>query len=409
MVGWSALMVAATAPGQTAAVSVFIDPMIADLGVSRAAISTAYLIGTLTGAVAMPFVGRMLDRFGVRLVMAGIGVVFSAALCSLAAVSSIVGLTAGFVVIRMAGQGALGLVATTAVALWFDRRRGTAVGLVSAVGASAISLAPVLLETLVSDWGWRRTWLAEGIAIAVLVLPVALLAMRNRPADLGQQPDGKAANQTRPPREIWGVPRAIALRTPFFWVVTGGIAATGLLSTAINFHQISLLTARGLSTVEAAANFLPQTVANLLGTLLTGMLADRLRSQWLIAASMTCLLAALLLGTVVLPGVLAIVFGLLLGTAGGSIRALEAATFPRHFGTRHLGAIRGMVTSVSVGSTAFGPLLFAGLYQATGSYTPALLVAVPIPLAVAIAALCIRPPRFGKESHEPERSGSATG
>jgi MFS family permease len=404
MVGWSALMVAATAPGQTAAVSVFIDPMISELGISRSAISTAYLIGTLTGALAMPFIGRMLDRFGVRRVMAGIGIVFSAALCSLAAVSSIVGLTAGFVVIRMAGQGALGLAATTAVALWFDRRRGTAVGLVSAVGASAISLAPVLLEILVSDWGWRRTWLAEGIAIAVLVLPVALLAMRNRPADLGQQPDGKVIDDSAPPRPIWGVNRAVAIRTPFFWVVTGGIAATGLLSTAINFHQISLLTAHGLSTVEAAANFLPQTVANLLGTLAMGMLADRVRSQWLIAASMACLLAALLLGTVVLPGVLAILFGLLIGTAGGSIRALEAATFPRHFGTRHLGAIRGMVTSVSVGSTAFGPLMFAGLYQATGSYTPALLIAVPIPLAVAVAALLIRSPAPAPEHDEPDRT-----
>jgi sugar phosphate permease len=163
--------------------------------------------------------------------------------------------------------------------LWFDRRRGTAVGLVSAIGASANSLAPVLLESLVSDWGWRRTWLAEGVAIAVLVLPVALLAMRNRPADLGQQPDGKTVDDTGSPRPIWGVTRAVAIRTPFFWVVTGGIAATGLLSTAINFHQISLLTARGLSTVEAAANFLPQTIANLLGALAMGMLVDRVRSR----------------------------------------------------------------------------------------------------------------------------------
>jgi MFS family permease len=190
-------MVAMTAPGQTAAVSVFIDPMIDDLGVSRSAISTAYLVGTLSGAVAMPLVGRLLDRFGVRRVMVVIGLVFAAALCALSAVGSIVGLTAGFVVIRMAGQGALGLTATTAVALWFTRRRGTAMGLVSAIGASAISLAPVLLETLVSDWGWRRTWLAEGIAVAVIVLPVAWFAMRDRPADLSQHPEGMFRTPTR--------------------------------------------------------------------------------------------------------------------------------------------------------------------------------------------------------------------
>jgi hypothetical protein len=170
----------------------------------------------------MPTVGRLLDRFGVRRVMVVIGLVFAAALCALSAVGSIVGLTAGFVLIRMAGQGALGVTATTAVALWFTRRRGTAMGLVSAVGASAISLAPVLLELLVSDWGWRRAWLIEGIAVAVIVLPVAWFAMRDRPADPGA-----------PPAEQWGTPRSVALRTPFFWMITAGIAAVGLLATAV--------------------------------------------------------------------------------------------------------------------------------------------------------------------------------
>jgi hypothetical protein len=134
VVGWSVLMTGMTAPGQTAAVSVFIDPMLDELGIGRSAISTAYLAGTLTGALATPTVGRLLDRFGVRRVMVVIGLVFAAALCALSAVGSIVGLTAGFVLIRMAGQGALGVTATTAVALWFTRRRGTAMGLVSGVG-----------------------------------------------------------------------------------------------------------------------------------------------------------------------------------------------------------------------------------------------------------------------------------
>ncbi|WP_007026787.1 MFS transporter, partial [Saccharomonospora iraqiensis] len=392
IVGFSALMVATTAPGQTAAVSVFIDPMLADLGISRSAISTAYLVGTLTGAVAMPFVGRALDRFGVRRVMAVIGAVFALALCALSAVSSIVGLTAGFVAIRMAGQGALGLAATTAVALWFDRRRGTAMGLVNAVGVSLISLAPVLLESLIAQTGWRRAWLIEGLVVAALVLPVALLGMRDRPADLGQRPDGRITDAASPPRPAWGLTRAVALRTPFFWTVTGGIAATGMLSTAINFHQIDLLTAHGLSTVEAAANFVPQTVANLVSTLGVGMLADRLRSRVLVALAMAFLGGALLLGTSVTPGLSAVALGVLLGAANGSIRAIEAATFPRHFGTTHIGAIRGVVTGVSVGSTAFGPVLFAVVYEATASYTPALLGALPLPLLVIVAAVFVRPP-----------------
>lgn len=104
IVAYASLAVAATGPGQTAGVSLFVDPLIRDLGISRSAVSTAYLIGTLTGALALPWIGRALDRYGVRRTMAVIGAAFGAVLIALATVSSIVGLTAGFVGIRMAGH-----------------------------------------------------------------------------------------------------------------------------------------------------------------------------------------------------------------------------------------------------------------------------------------------------------------
>ena len=190
VVAYASVALAATGPGQTVGVSLFIDPLIADLGISRSAISTAYMLGTLAGAVALPWIGRVIDRLGVRRTMAGIGVIFAAVLLALSFVSSIVGLTAGFVGLRMAGQGALGLTATTAVALWFHRRRGFAVGLVSAVGALGISSTPLLLEYFLLDLGWRTAWRIEALAILVVVVPLALLGMRDRPADLGQRPDG---------------------------------------------------------------------------------------------------------------------------------------------------------------------------------------------------------------------------
>ncbi|MFW6721029.1 hypothetical protein ACHZ98_12865 [Streptomyces sp. MAR4 CNY-716] len=82
---------------------------------------------------------------------------FGAILLALSFVTGIVGLTAGFIGIRMAGQGALTLVATT-VAYWFDRRRGPALGITSAVGTAGISPAPLLIKRLIADAGWRQTW-----------------------------------------------------------------------------------------------------------------------------------------------------------------------------------------------------------------------------------------------------------
>lgn len=410
IVAYSTIALAATGPGQTAGVSVFIDPVIAELNVSRSAISTAYLIGTLTGALAMPWVGRALDRFGIRRTMAVIGAVFGATLIALSTVSGIVGLTAGFVGIRMAGQGALSLTATTAAALWFVRRRGTATGIVSAVGAIGISMTPLIMEGFIADHGWRTAWLVEGVAVWIIVIPLALLGMRDRPSDLGQQPDGvrRTPGTEHVSTREWGATTRQAMRAPFFWVVAGGVAATGMLGTAVNFHQISLLSERGLTPAAAAGNFLWQTCAALLATLATGVLSDRVRPRWLIVGSMAALAGGLVLATVVTPGFLAVAFGALLGSAGGSIRALEAATFPAYFGIAHIGAIRGLVTSISVASTAFGPLLFALAHDVTGNYTTVLIATAPIPVIVAIAALLVHPPRRSDEPDVLDRGQVAT-
>jgi MFS family permease len=393
MVGVSALALAMTAPGQTAAISAFIDPMTQGLGISRSAISTAYLVGTLAGAAAMPLVGRTLDRYGTRATMAAIGAAFGAILLALSAVTNVVGLTAGFVGVRMAGQGALGLTATTAVAVWFSRRRGVAVGLVSAVGAAGISLAPVGLEALISATDWRTAWAIEGLAVWAIVIPLALFGVRNSPADLGQRTDGDTPTEHRRITPPIGATLREAAHTAFFWVVVAGVAVAGMLGTAVAFHQIDLLGQRGLSATEAAANFLPQTAASLLATLAVGALIDRISPRWLTAACMLALSGGLVWGVAVDPGWSAIGFGLLLGGSAGAIRTLEAAAFPRYFGTTHLGSIRGVVAAVSVGSTAFGPVGFALVHEATGGYTAALLGSAVLPLLVAAAALFLPVPR----------------
>ncbi len=391
--GFCTLLAAVTAPGQTAAVSVLIDPMIDGLGVSRATLATCYLVGTLTGASAMPTVGRALDRFGARRTTAVIGVVFATALFLLSGATGVVLLTIGFVGIRLAGQGALGLAASTTVSRWFSRRRGLVLGLLNAVSAAAISLTPVLLTALLPSLGWRRVWAAEAVVVLAVVVPVALLGLRDLPSDLGQTPDGdhRVVRATEPTLER-GVSRGQAVRTPFFWVVAAASAASGMLATAVAFHQIDLLGERGFSGAQAAANFVPQTVAGLLGALLVGAVVDRARPGVVLAGPMLLLAGGLVSAVFVAPGWSGIGFGVVLGVAGGSVRTAEAAILPAAFGTLHLGAIRGLVTAVAVGSTAFGPVLFAVVREASGSYAPALLGGAVLPLLVAVAALVVRPP-----------------
>ncbi|MDK1473801.1 MFS transporter [Streptomyces sp. 549] len=370
--------------------------MIADLGISRTAVSTAYLTGTLVGACAMPSIGRCVDRYGPRAVMAVVGAVFGAVLLALSFTSGIVGLTAGFAGVRMAGQGALTLVATTTVAYWFDRRRGLALGLTSAVGAAGISLAPLLIEVLIADVGWRRAWAVEGVLIWALVVPIALLGIRNRPADIGQHVDGVPPAPGAEDHTAAGWPLRQVLRSGMFWAVAACLSASSMLVTGLNFHQIALLGERGLSPVAAAANFLPQTLAALLAGFAAGALLDRVSPKAVLTAAMAVLAAAVLCVRFVEPGWTALAFGFLLGGSGGVLRSVEAAAFPRYFGTAHLGAIRGCAHTITVGASAFGPLAVAMGRDLTGSYAPAMLAFAVLPAVAAVLVLCAREPAVRK-------------
>ena len=399
MVALAAVMLGLTGPGQTVGVSVFVDPMMATLDLTRSEVSAAYLVGTLVASLALPRVGRALDEHGTRRTLLVVAVAFALALGGMGFVAGIVTLTVGFVGIRLLGQGSLSLVATNAVAPWFERRRGFAIGVVTAVGSSLIALVPIASAVGVARFGWRPTWLLIAVIMLVVLVPIALRGFVDRPEDVGQRTDGPqpvavvtglggpagvpAVGVTRcgPQRDFT---RAEALRTPMLWALIGGSVATGMLTTAMAFHQIDLLGEQGLTPIEAAANFLPQTVATFTTVLLVGALVDRIAPRWILLASMLLLATAMLAVPMVRPGLTAVGYGMALGASGAAARALEAGAVPRLYGLRHLGAIRGIVTALGGASTALGPLALSLGRDVSGGYAPVLRWLVVIPAAVAL-------------------------
>jgi MFS family permease len=414
--GWRVVALAAlafgmTGPGQTAGVSVFVDPMMAALDLSRSQVSTAYLVGTLGGAFAMPRLGRLIDERGARFAMAIVGGAFGILLAAMAGVTGLVTLALGFTGIRMFGQGGLSLVATTAVAPWFHRRRGFAIGVTSAVGSALLSLVPLLAAFAIDRTGWRIAWLLLAALVWVTVLPIAFRGLIDRPADVGQQVDGDPAPADGEEAAMRLVgptfTRAQAIRTPMFWAVAGAVATTGMIGTGLAFHQIDLLGEQGLTPVEAAANFLPQTAAALVATLAVGSMVDRFAARWVLLASMLLLAGAMVAVPFVAPGLTAALYGMMVGAAGASVRALEAASFPRLFGLLHLGSIRGVVTSISVASTAFGPLALALGRDLTGSYVQVLLALLVVPVGIAVFGLLAPSPTEPRGSHDGARRSPA--
>ncbi|MCC5951413.1 MAG: MFS transporter [Acidimicrobiia bacterium] len=403
-----------TAPGQTVGISVFVEHFVADLGVSRSQLATAYLLGTATGALSMPFAGRLLDTRGLRFCTIGFGAGFAAVLVAMSGVTGLVTVTVGFAFTRMLGQGALTLTATTTVAVWFDRHRGAALGLLAAVGGGLMSLVPLASAAIITEVGWRWAWVVLGAVVAVVVVPIGLFVARDRPrsapppsaagsSDAAPAVTPEPAGVTPEPttgawyrlrrRRVRGESVTLALRTGRFWVVTAATTLAATFGTALIFHQITLLTERGLTEVQAAANFLPQTVATATAAIVVGRLADRLAPRWLFAAATAGLGGAGVVLLAVDGVVSAAVYGIVLGGSGSALRTMEGTVLPRWFGTEQIGELRGIVLGAAVAGSAVGPLLLSVGNDVTGAYTAGVLAFVTLSALLALAALVVLPGR----------------
>lgn len=396
MLAWCTLILGLSAPGQTVGVAVFIDEFIGALDLSRSAVSGAYLVGTVTGALALPLVGRWVDVAGISRALLVIGAAFGAALIATGAVQGIVTLALAFVGIRMLGQGALTLAGQTGIALWFNRRRGLAIGISMTASAGMMALAPLALAQVITAVGWRGAWVVSGVVIWMTVVPIALFAIIDRPSDIGQVPDGRAAPARSARDEQRSYTSREALRTKGFWAVASITALSASIGTGLIFHQFAILTAQGLTRIEAATVFLPQVVGTVAAGFLFGWLSDRISARILLPIAGITLASGMVLATVVSPGPISYLYGFVFGVGMGQIRAISSATYPRWFGTAHIASILGIAASIMVGSSAVGPLLLSLGNDAFGSYAPVLLLSAAVTVVVAVFTATIKPP--GAES-----------
>jgi MFS family permease len=397
-VGWRIVVLATitaamTGPGQTIGVSVFVDPVIDTLDLTRSQVSTAYLIGTLLGALALPSVGRWVDAIGARRAMTAIGAAFGVALVVMSGVRGFVTLAIGFTLIRWLGQGSLSLVSTVAVTHWFERRRGAVFGLMMTVVSALMSLTPVLLNLAIEAYSWRTAWLLAALAVWLVVVPIGYFGIVDRPTDVGQHADGQpapaaAATSTSATSRS----RSEALGEVRFWLLSATVATTALLVTALNFHQISILGEAGLNSTEAAAMFLPQVGGAIGAGLIVGALSDRVPVRYLLALAMILMAAALVMLRIVEPGWPVILYAVTLGAAGGAQRPLAATVLPRWFGLANIGAIQGVSTFLGVGASALGPVVLSLGRTWTGDYIDAALLAALVPVAIGLAAFTVTEP-----------------
>ncbi len=400
--GWVVLVVGtvgmlASFPGQTAGVSVFTEHLSDTTGLSRLQLATAYLIGTTSSGLLLPFGGRWVDVFGSRVVAFGATIGLAGTLVVLSFVgpmsagTGLVMMSIAFGFLRFFGQGLLTLSSRTMIAQWFDRRRGLVSSVSSAAFAFVFSLTPTLLFAPIelSDFRWAWRQLAIGLVLGLGTL--ILLLYRNTPEECGLIIDGGGAlpegEDNRLPADDPGFTRAQAIRDRRFWIVTLPIFSLALVGTALTFHIVDVGQEVGIDEATIVLIFVPIALISIPITLVSGWLADKVPIIGLSVVLAVLQIVMYLTVSELNHGFWRLVAIVSWGGSSGMRAALMAAALPRLFGRAHLGSIAGAQMSALVIGSALGPFLFAWIEAAAGSYQRALLISVIGPLAsLALAA-----------------------
>lgn len=297
---------------------------------------------------------------------------------------------------------------TAAVANWFIKKRGRALGLYTlGAGLGGATLVP-LLGWLISQYGWRTTVVLAGLGVWVIVIPLALL-LRHKPEQYGYLPDGEPLPE-EPPQKA-GVDRDAvssvmevkddgevnftwreALRTSTFWLLLLAIGVRSMAMTSVVLHEVAYLTDIGISEVAAATALGMMVALSIPGRILFGWLGDRFDKRYVLMA--TFVLQAI--GVFILANVETIeqvyIFLVVFGVGYGGGMPVYFAMRAEYFGRKDFATIQGIMQMFLIIPTVIGPIFAGYVYDVNGSYYQAfMLFAFLYIVGIAVLPFAKRP------------------
>ena len=379
------------------AFSLIFPPILDEFGWDRGVTAGAFSFGFLVSAALSPWLGRLMDRRGPRLVVElGVGLMAAGLLLATqvsrpwhlyATLGVLVG--GGSICLSYTGQSLY-------LPNWFVRRRGLAMSVAfSGVGVGSIVLMP-WLGALIASAGWRAACWAMG-----------LLLLRARPEDLGLEPDGDPASSedTSAAREANVVDAAwvavdwtlgAAVRTARFWWIAVGYFFGLYAWYAVQVHQTKYLVEIGFSPASAAWALGYVSLIAIPGQIALGHLSDRIGREWVWTVGsfgfVLCYLALIALRATPTPMLLAVMV-IAQGLLGYGLTSVIGAIPSEIFAGRHYGSIFGTLMLATIAGGAAGPWVTGALHDALGSYTLAFWIAIGGSAGSAVAIWLAAPRR----------------
>ncbi|MDP7578616.1 MAG: MFS transporter [SAR202 cluster bacterium] len=344
-------------------------------GWSRTAMSGAFALARIEGAILGPIEGFLIDRLGSRrLILIGY-IIMGFGFLLLSRVDSLWQFYVVFLVITL-GSGLGGWLANLSlINNWFARRRSLAL----AAAMSGVHFGGFLVPLLalgMESHGFRWTSMGTGIFLLIIIGPVTRV-IRNRPEDHGLQPDGEDLPATMPdqvtsqpaPDSEANYTVAQALKTPVFYIITIAHLSSSVAAVTLALHLVPKLTDIGFSLSTAGVVVLTYTVIALPAQFGAGYIADRFPKPLVIFTLIVMQSTGIAVLAWANNATMVYLFALLYGIGFGGRLPLFTAIRGEYFGRKAFATIMG-ISQFPSSLLMVGAPLFAGyMFDTTGSYT----------------------------------------
>lgn len=380
-------------------VGVFMKPLAGAFGWSRGDIALSLSIGALSMAAANPFVGKLIDHYGVRPVLIGSLVGYGAATAAIplmVQVGGIAGLYFGYALIAGVGAGSNVIAYVRVLSGWFsgslNSQRGLALGISSAGVPLGATITGPLGVLLIEHFGWRGGYWGLALLPILVGLPIAIFAIRVAPGESG----GARASQNQGREELPGMTVTQAMGTRAFWLMIGIVLLMSSCLQGISIHTAPLLSDFGLKPEGLALVLAINGVLGIGGRVGAGYLFDRFFAPW-VSVGIFGIAAAASFALVGLPGLIIAILATMFVTVGsGAESDFVGYLVGRYFGLKCYGQIFGAIYGMFMVGIAAGPYLFGVAFDHFGDYK------IPFTIAgfglVLLCVLLVLLPRFETEA-----------
>lgn len=388
-------LVLLTSGGVRAAIGVFVKPLEAEFGWSRTLLSFAVAMSIALYGLTGPFVGRLADKFGPRWVLTGGVVLVGIGTLAGAGVTQFWQFFLAVGIIAAVGSSATAApVAATVATRWFEKHRGLVLGINGAGMAAGQLVVLPLAMALVAYTSWRGAFFLLGAGLVVLVAPIAAIFMRNDPSERGLLAYGATEPQramTAAQEAVERTPVSEAVRTWPFLLLCGSFWVCGYSTFGVILaHFIPYATDHGFHTTEAAGALGVMGAMNIVGTIGSGWLCDRLGPKIPLAlyylfrgVSLFCLP---FVDSVTGLYAFAALFGLNFISTVPATTTLTA----RIYGRYSVGELSGWIFASHQLGGAIGSIASGWLFDKTGDYTMAFYAAGAWAVIATVMVLFIR-------------------